>query len=215
MSYSIKYRKTIETLANPVATEDGVPAAEVVAGERRLNIRLPSALREYYLICGRLEGLNRAHNRLYPPDGWFVDANKLVFMEENQQVVFWGIPEGTVDDPPVLQGVNVTDQPMGWYPEHSSCSEFLVMMLHWQAVCGGMAFTAGADISPVTLAGIRSSWSLVGEMGEMLTFAREGGAACIIGEEEALQVFVGGRTEYDFNLIDAEFERIGVKLQRV
>src|SRR5262245_22826141 len=175
MSYSIKYRKTIETLANPVTTEDGLPAAEVVAGEHRLNIRLPSALREYYLICGRLEGLNRVHNRLYPPDGWFLDAGKLVFMEENQLVVFWGIPIGerTVDDPPVLQGVNVTGQPIEWHPEHDSCSEFLLMMLHWQAVCGGMAFTASANISPVTLAGIRTSWSFVGEMGEMLTFARE------------------------------------------
>jgi hypothetical protein len=107
VSCSIKYRDAIETLAKPVTAEDGVPAGEIVAGENRLDIRLPSALREYYLIAGQLERLNCAHNRLYSPRDWFVDAGKLVFIEENQLVVFWGIPIGkdSDDDPPVLQGV--------------------------------------------------------------------------------------------------------------
>jgi hypothetical protein len=118
------------------------------------------------------------------------------------------------NDPPVLQGVNVKDQPIEWHPEHGSCSEFLLIMLHWQAVCGGMAFTAGADIPPMTLSRIRASWALVGEMGGMLAFARDGGAACVIGEGEALQLFVAGRTEHDFNLIDGELARMDVKLER-
>ena len=216
MSYSTKYRQAIETLAGPVAFEDGVPNGEILASERRLNIELPRALREYYLMAGRLERLNHAHNRLYSPHDWFVDADKLVFMEENQSVVFWGIPisEGSSNDPPVLQGVNVKDQPIEWHPEHGSCSEFLLIMLHWQAVCGGMAFTAGADIPPMTLSRIRASWPLVGEMGGMLAFARDGGAACVIGEGEALQLFVAGRTEHDFNLIDGELARMDVKLER-
>jgi hypothetical protein len=215
--YSIKYQRAIEALAKPVTPEDGVPAGEIVAGEHRLGIQLPSALREYYLIAGRLDRLNRAHNRLYSPGEWFVDEAKLVFMEENQSVVFWGIPisECSGDDPPVLQGVNVADRPIEWYPEHGSCSEFLRMMVHWQAVCGGMAFTAGADISPETLTRIWASWTFVGQMGGMLAFARDGGTACVIGEGEALQLFVGGCTEQDFNPIDAEFARIDVKLERV
>jgi hypothetical protein len=60
------------------------------------------------------------------------------------------------------------DQPIERYPEHGSCSEFLLMMLRWQAVCGGMAFTAGADISPETLTRIRASWTFVGQMGGKL-----------------------------------------------
>jgi hypothetical protein len=106
VTHSIKYQQAIEALARPVTSEDGVPAGEIVAGEHRLGIQMPNALREYYLVSGRLHRLNRAHNRLYSPDGWFVDVGKLVFMEENQSVVFWGIPisEGSGDDPPVLQG---------------------------------------------------------------------------------------------------------------
>lgn len=217
MSYSTKYRKAIEILAKPVVAEDGVPSGEIAAGEHRLGIQLPSALREYHMTAGRLDGLNRAHNRLYSPHDWFVDAGNLVFMEENQLVVFWGIPINgdPSDDPPVLQGVNVIDQPVEWHLEHGSCSEFLLMMLHWQAVCGGMAFTGSADISSVTLTHIRASWPFVGEMGGMLVFARDGSAACVIGEGDALQLFVGGRSKQDFNLIYDEFGRIGVKLERV
>ena len=214
MSYSIKYRQVIEALARPLNFEDGVPAAEITAGEHRLSIQLPSALREYYLIAGRLDQLNCAHNRLYAPRDWFVDAGKLAFMEENQAVVFWGIPTGddSDDDPPVLQGVNVSNQPIGWHPEHGCCSEFLLLMLHWQAVCGGMPFTAGADISSVELGRIQAEWRFVGEMGGMLVFAQDGGAVCVIGEGQALQLFAGGRTEHDFNLISAELARIDVKL---
>jgi hypothetical protein len=124
----------------------------------------PRVLREYYGIAGRLD-LNRAHNQLYTPHKWFVDAGKFVFMEENQEVVYWGIPISAEvgDDPPVSQGVNVVDQPIDWHPEHGACSEFLLVMLHWQAVCGGMRFTGSADISPKALILIRATWSLVGE----------------------------------------------------
>jgi hypothetical protein len=217
VSYSIKYQQAIETLAKPVTSEDGVPSGEIAAGEHRLSIQLPSALREYYLTAGRLDRLNRAHNRLYSPHDWLVDAGNLVFMEQNQLVVFWGIPINgdPSDDPPVLQGVNVIDQPIEWHLEHGSCCEFLLMMLHWQAVCSGMAFTASADISPMMLTRIRASWPFIGEMGGMLVFARDGSAACVIGEGDALQLFVGGRSDHDFNLIHDEFAHVGVKLEQV
>jgi len=216
MSYSTKYRQVIEALAKPLTSEDGVPAAEITAGEHRIGVRLPSALREYYLLAGRLDQLNRAHNRLYSARDWFVDAGKLAFMEENQAVVFWGIPinDNTDEDPPVLQGVNVSDQPIEWHPEHGRCSEFLVLMLHWQACCGGMSFTGGADISSLALRRIRAEWRFVGEMGGMLVFARDGVAICVIGEGEALQLIAGGSTEHDFNLVRTELARIDVKLDR-
>ena len=89
----------------------------------------------------------------------------------------------------------------------------LTMMLHWQAVCGGMAFTV-MQTSSRDADAHRAGFPFVGEMGGMLTFARDGGTACVIGEGEALQLFVGGRAEHDFNLIFAVFAHIGVTLVR-
>jgi hypothetical protein len=68
-----------------------VPAEQLAVGERRLNIRLPNAFRVFYHIVGQFDRLNQAHNHLYRPDEWFLDAGKLVFMEENQVVVYWQI----------------------------------------------------------------------------------------------------------------------------
>jgi hypothetical protein len=67
----------------------------------------------------------------------------------------------------------------------------------------------------MALTRIQVSWPFIGEMGGMLVFARDGGAACVIGEGDTLQLFVGGRSEHDFSLIYDEFGRMGVKLERV
>jgi hypothetical protein len=216
VSFSSQYRQAIEALARPPTSDDGTPVEEIADGERRLGTQLPSALREYYLVAGRFDRLNRAHNRLYPPHDWFADAGKLVFMEENQEVAYWGVPitDDPEDDPPVLQGVNVSDQPIEWYPEDGRCAEFLLVMLHWQAVCGGMPATGGADIRPAILPRIRASWRSVGEVGGVLALARDGGAVCVHGEGEALQLFAGGRTEDDFRSITAELARLDVTLSR-
>ncbi|HKB37205.1 MAG TPA: hypothetical protein VKD72_12185, partial [Gemmataceae bacterium] len=170
MSYSTSYQEVIEALTRPLTLEDGVPEPEITAAGHRLGVRLPGALREYYLIAGRFEQLNGAHNRLLTPHDWFADAGKLVFMEENQKVVFWGIPNGDVpdDDPPVLQGVNVPNHPIEWHPEHGCCSEFLLLMLHWQACCGGMPCTGSADISTAALACIQAEWRFIGELSGMI-----------------------------------------------
>ena len=137
-----------------------------------------------------------------------------MFMEENQAVVYWGIPisEWLCDDPPVSQGVNVVDQPIDWHPEHGACSEFLLVMLHWQAVCGGMKFTGSADIPAKALTLIMAMWSLVGEVSELWAFASDGKAACVIGEGETLQLFVAARTQQDFNAINAELAGMDIKL---
>lgn len=214
MSHAKRYQDAIAALARPLAPEDGEPAESIEAAEARLGIRLPAALRDYYLVAGRFDPLNQAHNRLFPPGDWFVDAGRLVFMEENQAVVFWGVvPDG--DDPPVWQGVNLTDQPIEWHEEVERCSEFLVVMLHWQAVCGGLEFAGIADITQEQAGRIRAAWRFIGKSGDLEAFGGEGRAACIIGGDDSPQLYVGGRTEEDFEAIEAELEGIGVGLDQV
>lgn len=120
-SYLERYQNTIAALARPLTSKDKVPAEQLRAGERRQNVPLPKALRDFYLLAGQCDRLNQAHNRLYMPDEWFVDAGKLVFMEENQTVVYWGI-EASVQlsaDPPIFQGVNVINRAIEWHHEHN------------------------------------------------------------------------------------------------
>jgi hypothetical protein len=65
---------------------DGLAAGFTMAAERKLSLTIPTALREYYSVAGRLP-LDKEHNRLYRPGKLRVLEGKLVFMEENQCVV--------------------------------------------------------------------------------------------------------------------------------
>jgi len=98
-----------------------------------MGIRLPVAMRDYYLTAGRLGALNQAHNRLLPLDELRVEDSHLYFMEENQCVAYWGLPveRRTSNDPVVHQRSNHDDA--NWYSEKMSFSNFLIRMYDWQA----------------------------------------------------------------------------------
>src|SRR5271167_4772533 len=108
-SFAKLLKSTFATLVRPLTSEDGQPEASIADAEARLGLRLPSVLREYYLLAGRFDKFNRAHNELRRPEEWSVDGGKLAFLEENQCVVYWGVEADTTpdDDPPVYQAENV------------------------------------------------------------------------------------------------------------
>src|SRR5947209_1078254 len=70
---------------------DGVTEGALKKCERRLGVRLPHSVGEYYLLAGRLDEMNKAHNLLFSPDELRVEDSHLWFMEENQAVVHWGL----------------------------------------------------------------------------------------------------------------------------
>jgi hypothetical protein len=61
--------------------------------EEKLSVRelhLPEALFAYYVVAGQ-HCVNEEHNRLLPIEEFEWIDDRLIFMEENQCVVFWGI----------------------------------------------------------------------------------------------------------------------------
>src|SRR5215469_17604831 len=83
---------------------DGMPEPELARLERKLQLRLPAVLRSFYLLAGRNKVIMRAHNRFLAAPK--IRNNALVFLEENQKVMFWGIFLQYLNktDPPVQQG---------------------------------------------------------------------------------------------------------------
>jgi hypothetical protein len=110
---------------------DGLPPGELSSAEERLHLKLPRALADYYLLAGGLD-LNRQHNRLYPPSALAIMDQKLIFMEENQAVVLWGMElhELSLLDPTVFQACN--SLPLEWYSEEPPFSDFILKMWRWQ-----------------------------------------------------------------------------------
>jgi len=58
-------------------------------------------------------------------------GEKLVFMEENQSVAFWGIQKADLGavDPVVREGGNA--EPIEWYSEGYCLSRFLMAIWNW------------------------------------------------------------------------------------
>ena len=85
------YMELVHAFYRPLSRKTSVPEKEIAAAEARLNIRLPGVLREFYLRAGAHKEVNRSHNRLIAPNELEMQNGKLVFYEENQRVVLWGI----------------------------------------------------------------------------------------------------------------------------
>jgi uncharacterized protein (TIGR02996 family) len=125
--FNLRYQAAFAALARPLRPKDGVPESRVARGERRLGIRLPRALRDYYLVAGRFDQFNvDVHDHLMPPESWELDSGIVEFLNENQGVARWGVkvngPAG--DDPPVFHAY--ADEPMDWGEINPRCSEVIV-----------------------------------------------------------------------------------------
>ena len=132
MNYADFYNEMVKLiLERELTPEDGLSVDQIQAAEQRLKSRLPQALREYYSVAGNLDELNRNHNRLMRLEELEVEDDYLIFMEENQNVVLWGVKTANVyeEDPEVWQGINVT--PKEWYSEEMSVSKFFSAMFSW------------------------------------------------------------------------------------
>jgi hypothetical protein len=218
--YLRDYQKIYSELGRELTPGDACPESEVAAAEARLGLRVPKALRDYYLVAGREDGFNRAHDRLLPPGEWFVDQGHLVFQEENQSAVYWGVEAapGPPDDPPVFQGVN--DDSIRWFREHDSCRVFLTATLHWSgAFAGAMEYTGTVAVPADLVARLDRDWVFAGEVNAMRAYRRPGQAVCFLEWRDLLpgdetcspwRIFAGASTEKKLKEIE---KSLNVKLE--
>jgi uncharacterized protein (TIGR02996 family) len=159
---SLRYRTAFAALARPLTARDGVSEKRVAQHERRLGVRLPRVLRDYYLLAGR-HPFNQAHNRLLSPDEWDRESGKLVFLVENQGVALWGVKinDPANDDPPVYFRYDSDfAEDAKWRQTNPRCSDFLATHLYYQAVYGyGMKYRGNAYTdTPQALARLEETW---------------------------------------------------------
>ncbi len=114
----------------PLTPAQGMSDAEI---DEHLpdNVVLPIALREYYRLLGR-HPINATYNWLRPVDQLEVVRGKVVFLDENQEVVMWGIAkkDQLAEAPTVFQAARGFDE-IRWYSERKSFTTFLAEMWRW------------------------------------------------------------------------------------
>lgn len=196
------YRRLLGDIVGGAAPNHGYPLRAVESAEARLGFRLPGPLRDFYVSVGRHK-INRVHNRLWPLDALEVSQRHLVFMEENQCVVFWGVlSRSKAADPVVFQTTALED---GDWAAETACFQFLRAMLCWQAVSGGLPHIGYSDrLTPATARRSMRGWSPVGRMGELSAFARDGRVVCLLDEGESALLHVGARSRRAFESLVVE-----------
>ena len=217
--FTDSYRDTFVTVGVQLRSEDGCASADIEAAERRLGIKIPVSLKEYYLLSGREKRINQFHNRLLPPEKWFTDSSHLVFMEENQWVVYWGISpvQEPKTDTGVFQGFKLRDKGIDWHAEHDSCFTFLNVMAIWHASFGGAVANTAVGYVQEELARstLDEGWELVGEVNAMRAYKQVGRAICFLKWEDFLQkkrnlppwrVFAAAATEADLERVKAPLQ---------
>ena len=209
-NFQSDYSSLFAKLGFPLGKHDGIPAAQLAKAEKDIAICLPQALRDYYLIAGNEKILNHSFNRLCPPGDWEVHSGKLIFLEENQTVVVWGVSvaKRPAQDPLVFQCPLVRGELNKWYSEEARCSDFLKFIIHLQAAYGGgMPFTAAAAITEDIIVKLRSTWSFGGDVGAMQAYSMQNRVVCLMkcrvcpGAEEAWRLFGGAKTKEELTAV--------------
>ncbi len=137
ISFQKTYRRFVSRYLNrTISPDDGLDDTEIQAAEDRLGLRLAAALVEYYSVAGAVADLNQVHNQLLAPEGLHVEDGYLLFMDENQSVVSWGIKleDQSEPDPKVWQRNNTP--PEEWFSEEKTFTEFLTSMFDWYEELG-------------------------------------------------------------------------------
>lgn len=149
----------------PVDKNKGFAQHDIAIAERRLKITLPKQLKHYYQNLGKHQAINESHNRLLDLNKIrLTDDGYLVFYEENQQVVVWGIQlaDLTLDNPKVYGDYGSTEH-SDWHIESEALDEFLLLMAIYNGTMGGLTYHGNTfeSIDSKVVACIKNDWDKI------------------------------------------------------
>lgn len=209
--YASLYVSLFKRFGSPLTERQGYSEDQIHRMESQLQICLPRAIFDFYRVAGRERRFNQAFQRLLPLYQLFVANDHLVFMEECQQVCFWSVTAKKCRgvDGAVYQGNRSPE--IDWHRIQSRCSKFLMILLHYQAVCGGMKFTDGWPAPPAAKQRLRRQMEEFGEVNQLWAFSRQNQVVCVMSGCQVLglsdeMIFAGGATASELDAIRSEFK---------
>ena len=116
-----------EIFGSELEPADGLGEESVQSRLAQRGLHIPQALFDYYSVAG-YHWVNKKQNRLRPIEelDWYKDW--LVFMDDDQGLVSWGIHRQDLSssDPVIWQGI--LGEEIDWFQEDLTLSEFLIEM---------------------------------------------------------------------------------------
>lgn len=93
------HQEVIEAWWSSIGDLDGCTSQELIEAERRVGVPLPGPLRAILSLYGGREDLMGLQDPLLAPGALRVEDGTLVFQEENQHCVLWGVAVERLEDP--------------------------------------------------------------------------------------------------------------------
>jgi len=207
------YFQKIRHLYNVPENENfGFAESAILELEKRLDIVLPAKLREYYLTLGKHEAINYSYNRLLQPgDIDFSQDEYLIFYEENQGVVNWGIKKEDLltPSPPVYGNYSSDERNPYWHLEYPT-DACMLMLAVYNGVLGGLKYNGNRlkSIKPEVVSYIKDNWQEVADISSKVqtVFTRDYAEMISLSfdnEQNCSGIFIGTnhRNRFD-NMID-------------
>ncbi|MEA9412524.1 hypothetical protein [Flavobacterium sp. PL02] len=123
-------------LGRSLTNNDGFDVETIENAETKLGQSIPVILKEFYITVGKLDIFMSSFQRFLKPEDLFYEDGKLVFLEENQMVCYWGV---NITDTLVYQTQNIDNAI--WNSEEILLSDFLQMIMYGQCAEGGYPFS--------------------------------------------------------------------------
>ena len=119
-------------LGRSLDSNDGINIKNIEEVEYIIETNLPKYLREFYLKVGNIKLFTQSFEQFIDVDKLYFKNNKLVFLEENQNVCIWGINTNTNENDPIVYQ-NANDE---WYSKDIKLSEFIKIIMYYQCATG-------------------------------------------------------------------------------
>lgn len=202
-------------LGRSLTNTDGYDIITIEQIESKLGQEIPAILKEFYITIGKLDIFMSSFQRFIKPENLFCEDGKLVFLEENQTVCYWGInTENGEKDPLVYQAQNLDNTI--WNSEEISLSVFLKMMLYGQCAEGGYQFSGAIyDLDRYELVEFTEqlntdSWIKVVNHNNWIIYEKDRKLIWYFTDDEGnlsedYPLFVSTQTKEDFLKMEEEF----------
>jgi len=122
-----------EILDRSINSNEGIEASKIQIQERKLNSSIPLELVEFYTSLGKNDLFINGFQHFAKIEELFINDNKLVFLQENQSVVYWAVDLN--DKKTIFQTCDQNfEENVEWLKEDFFLTEFLEMLLYFQCV---------------------------------------------------------------------------------
>jgi hypothetical protein len=202
-------------LGRSLTNNDGFDVRIIENAETRLGQEIPKLLKEFYITVGKLDIFMSLFQRFIKPEDLFYEDGKLVFLEENQKVCFWGVDKENKEDNPLVYQVQNIDNAV-WYSEEILLSDFLQMIMYGQCAEGGYQFSGAiydmdqAELSEFIEEITTKNWQKVVDHNNWIIYENDRKLIWYFTDEdgnlsEDYPLFVSTQTKEDFLETEEEF----------